>query len=110
MIKGTHTHYQTCADALRRNRITEESKKKLFDYFDDGFSPAQAKKLISDKILSNDNFLDLADNKTNPTHNTLHYQHKKWSKKCFGDDPLNPLEKVREKLDNGYYKERGLDL
>lgn len=106
-VKGKHSHHQWCADALRRNRLGADAKRQIMDLFDDGFSPAQAKRFISDKMLTDEKIVDLADNKKNPTTNTLHHQHKMWSQKNFGADPLNPFDKVNEKIDSGYYRDRG---
>jgi hypothetical protein len=106
-IKGHHSHHLHCVDTLRKNRTSDELKRRLTGLFDDGHSPAQAKKLISDDLLANDSLLDLADNKTNPIKNSLYHIHHQWSVKNFGKDSFNPNEKLREKIKNGYYSEKG---
>jgi hypothetical protein len=110
VIEGTHNHHLECADTLRKNRVSDDLVSHFNAMFDDGCTPAQAKKLHTDQLLSRDAFVDLADNKINPTTNSLYYLHRKWSRENHGSDISNPLEKIQEKISNGYYKDRGTHI
>jgi len=109
-VIGKHNHHLHCADTLRLNRNSSELKRTFTSLFDDGHSPSQAKKIHSENLLANDAYMDLADNKTNPTSNSLYYLHKQWSVNNFGKDVVCPLDKIREKLALGIYKEKGFPI
>jgi hypothetical protein len=107
VIEGKHNHHLHCADTLRKNRVSDELVAKFNKMFDDGCTPAQAKKLHSDQLLSEEAYIDLADNKVNPTSNTLYHLHKKWMLANHGGAHENPIDKIQQKIASGYYQERG---
>lgn len=109
-IKGNHNHHLQCGETLRKNRTSEATKRKLTELFDDGRSPAQAKRIITDSLLAEGNLLDLADNKVNPTSNSLYHIHNVWSENKFGKDAFNCLEKLRENIASGHYEKNGKKL
>jgi hypothetical protein len=107
-ITGVHSHHKMCADSLKFNPVLTEVKKKLFELFDENNTPCQAKRIIEEEIMSHDNYLvTLADGSRNPTSNALYYLHSVWSKENFGNQSSDPLIKIREKVDSGYYLSRG---
>jgi hypothetical protein len=108
LILGKHNHNIECADALKYNRVPEELKETFCQLFADGCSPAQAKKLHEERIMTSDTFIsDLADGSKNPTSNALYHLHKVWTKANFGNLNLDPLSKIKDKIDSGYYRARG---
>lgn len=107
-IVGAHNHHKMCADTLKYNPISAELKKKLSNLFDENNSPAQAKRIIEEEIMCDDNYLILlADGALNPTKSVLYYQHSLWLKDNFGLQNIDPLTKIKEKLDSGYYTCKG---
>jgi hypothetical protein len=110
-IHGLHNHNIDCADALRFNRVSDCLKQTFFELFADGCSPSQAKKLHEERLMANDSYLtDLADGAKNPTKAALYHLHSVWTKTNFGDQNLDPLAKIKDKIDSGYYRSRGIWL
>lgn len=100
----------TTHSALTASSSTEcyQRLKKLFELFDENNSPTQAKRIIEEDIMCHDNYLAiLADGSRNPTTNALYYLHSLWSKENFGNQNLEPLAKIKEKMSSGYYKAKG---
>ncbi|XP_059489178.1 uncharacterized protein LOC132204967 isoform X1 [Neocloeon triangulifer] len=105
-FEGVHNHHILSADTLRLNRV-DPSTAALFDkYFDDGSTAAQARKRHEDLLISNDDFVNLADANINPTKRTVSYLFDKWSNKQFGVKSLTPIEKTQEKIASGDYISR----
>ncbi|XP_059474653.1 uncharacterized protein LOC132196189 [Neocloeon triangulifer] len=105
-ITGVHNHHLRSADTLRLNRVPKSLEDTFMSYFDDGNTPAQARRLHEDLLVSADAMVDLADNAHNPTRRCVHHMHEKWSKKNFGGQSDSPLMKIIEKNENNYYLER----
>jgi hypothetical protein len=107
-ITGVHNHHLLTASTLRYNRPSEEVKKKFFDCFDNNMNPSQARKAHADGLMKNGDLVGLADAKVNPTARSVYHMFEKWSVNNFGSQNETPIKKVQEKIDSGYYRERGM--
>ncbi|XP_047123435.2 uncharacterized protein LOC124806496 [Hydra vulgaris] len=96
VVHKNHNHNIECADSMKYLPVSSVTKKLFYNYFNSGLSPAQAKRIHTDKFIYHENgsFL-LADASLNPSSRTIYYLYNLWQEKHFA--LKNPLEMLKNK-------------
>ncbi|XP_064488325.1 uncharacterized protein LOC135400417 [Ornithodoros turicata] len=110
-IDSRHNHSTQSADALRLLRSTPEAKATFLEYFNEGMTAANAKRLHESKLAVEVNGAELLANAAiNPTTRTVNHWYETWRKDQYGgrEAAFDPILKLKEK--SSRYKELGITL
>ena len=83
-LKHTHNHLISVADALRFRPISEETKGKYYDLFNQGHSPASSHLEYETNVMYSDNPQLIADRSINPKLSDVYNLFNKWRKNNLG--------------------------
>jgi len=109
-ITGQHSHQTDNYKALNLLRISEETKEIFNEYFNNGYSVANALHAHEAQLVlkyPQETEYVRCNASVNPLPRTVYHLHKIWLKSTYGIAWSNksPIEKLKEKLDQ--YKQEG---
>ncbi|KAE8741686.1 hypothetical protein FOCC_FOCC012784 [Frankliniella occidentalis] len=101
IIKGQHNHPIENHESLQYLRVTEETKKIFYGYFNDNMGASEAKRLHEDTLRMREDWPIVQPNTSlNPSDRQVTYLHELWRQSEFGADyGVDPLAKLKEKAD-----------
>ncbi|KAK3909095.1 Oxidoreductase NAD-binding domain-containing protein 1 [Frankliniella fusca] len=112
-LTGQHSHQTENFKAFKLLRISEETKELFNDYFNNGYSVANAIHAHEAQLVlkyPEESEYVRCNASLNPLPRTVYYLHNLWLKSTYGLAWSNksPIDKLKEKLDQ--YKKEDIDV